>query len=264
MNWTTEHFLKNWDSLLAPMPALLNGLKSPARRSIASAAISAFELRKHVSSCRAWRHKNADQIDKDFMMMVIIPLIRLHPLLSSEGKLMPWNYDYNDRRGPRRSTPDGELEVVKSFLQKKTLVLAEELDEIEKSGNDEKIAMATDVVNNVKLISSLVDVELITQKTEKLQLVYDVFIATALLMRMGIPCAKIDIDAFWINLVATVWGVESSNIHSAARKIKKLFELDDYLNFQLAIGAKAFKALTTEELMIFTTNREVLLTRPLF
>ncbi len=102
MNWTAERFVAEWDELLAPMPWLIEGLEIPAKRSIAAAIMDAYELRKDVNRCRAWRHKSANQIDEDFMKMVILPLVRNHPLADGDGKLLPWNDNYKDPRGPKR------------------------------------------------------------------------------------------------------------------------------------------------------------------
>lgn len=222
MAWTVERFLNEWDVLLAPVPWLLEDLENPARSLVASYAIAAFELRTQVSRCRAWRHKDTKQIDEDFMKKVIIPLVRMHPRVSGKGYLQPWNDDYKDRRGPKTLEPKEELEVVLSYLNKCIPKLSTELETYQNAGIDEPVAeiknsliahkiVIRDVINNLK-----------QRNADRLESVIDVHKAMQRLTSVGIPCEKVEVNVFWINLVATTWGVEKHCIYSAARKVKQL------------------------------------------
>lgn len=222
MNWTVERFLNEWDVLLAPVPWLLEGLESPARHQVASYAIAAFELRTQVSRCKAWRHKDPSQIEEDFMNKVIVPLVRMHPRPGSEGDLLPWNDDYKDRRGPKTSEPKEELEIVLSYLKKCIPRLSTELDTYQNAGIDEPIDEIKKSLIAHKIVMRDAMNEWHQKYASRLESVIDINKAKKHLTSVGIPCEKAEIDVFWINLVATIWGVEKHCIYSVARKLKKL------------------------------------------
>lgn len=224
MGWTVERFLNEWDVLLAPVPWLLEDLESPARNLVASYAIAAFELRTQVSRCRAWRHKDTKQIDEDFMKKVIIPLVRMHPRVSGKGYLQPWNEDYKDRRGPKKLEPNEELDIVLSYLKKCIPKLSTELEIFQNAGQgfDEPIDEIKKSLIAHKIVLRDAINEWHQQNANRLESVIDVNKAKKHLTSVGIPCEKAEIDVFWINLVATIWGVEKHSIYSAARKLKKL------------------------------------------
>lgn len=205
MNWTAERFVAEWDELLAPMPWLIEGLEIPAKRSIAAAIMDAYELRKDVNRCRAWRHKSANQIDEDFMKMVILPLVRNHPLADGDGKLLPWNDNYKDPRGPKRLAPRGELEIVFKYLKNELPKLSREVEIWENTGMKEPISQAKNDVIAHKIVLNNVILKLERERDRKLELVYDVNGAMNHLTAVGISCSKIDVDAFWLILLATVW-----------------------------------------------------------
>ncbi|OCA63001.1 hypothetical protein A9R10_08165 [Aeromonas piscicola] len=106
------------------------GLESPARKFISENAMAAFELRDQVRSCKAWRVKSVEQIDDDFMMIVVIPLVLDNPMIASDGALLSWNDGYKDRRGPKRPSSQTEGEIALSYLQKRVLELSYQIEKM--------------------------------------------------------------------------------------------------------------------------------------
>lgn len=225
MSWTIERFLNEMDVSMRPYCWTRLGLESPARKFIAENAMAAFELRAQVSSCKAWRGKSAEQIDEDFMMTVVILLVLDNPLIAPDGTLLSWHYEYKDRRGPKPLSPKEEGEVALSYLQKR---ISELSYQIEKFGTPEMIdAGAYGLVSELKDMrgkykSILLDVsrQLDFKEIERCGLAHRVSAAMQELTEVGIPCSKMDVEAFWLNLLATSWGVEPRSVYSAARKAK--------------------------------------------
>ncbi|MFQ2361279.1 MULTISPECIES: hypothetical protein [Aeromonas] len=222
MSWTVERFLNEWDVLLSPMPWLIEGLENSAKKSIASSAVAAFELRKEVARCRAWRSKTAVQIDEEFMKTVIVPLIRMHPRAGGDGELLPWSSDHQDRRGPKVLTPQGELEVVLSYLERSLSRLSREVEMWEVTDMDEPITQVKRslVAHKIVMLEAMQEVR--AREADRLTLVIDVHKAMKHLTSVGIPCSKIGVDVFWSRLLAAIWGVEPSCMYSVTRKVKKL------------------------------------------
>ena len=222
MCWTVERFLNEWDVLLSPMPWLIEGLEDPAKKSIATSAVAAFELRNEVNRCRGWRHKTPVQIAAEFMATVIVPLIKMHPRAGGNGELLPWKSDYQDRRGPKSSTPKGELEVVLSYLEKTLPQLSRDVEIWGDTGMEEPISQAKRSLVAHKIVMLEVMQKLRSREADRLTLAIDVYNAMKHLTSVKIPCSKIEVDVFWVRLLATIWGVEPSCIYSVVRKVKKI------------------------------------------
>lgn len=230
MSWTIERFQSELEVLFASNHCFINKLKKTTRDSISAFAVAAFELRGRVSSCKAWRHKSVEQIDEDFMMTVVIPLIKQNPRISDGGDLLPWNNDYKDRRGPKPLSPTGEQEVSLLYLQKRISELSRLLEKCEAAGmsadmpdTGSGIVMAemNSILDAYKTVMKYESGLSMFKEIHRSTPIAKVYYAMQYLTSVGIPCSKIDIDAFWLDLMATAWGVEPNNIYSIARKVRK-------------------------------------------
>ncbi|MFR9720853.1 MULTISPECIES: hypothetical protein [Aeromonas] len=225
MSWTAERFLNELDVSMKPDCWTGLGLDSPARRFITENAMAAFEMRAQVSSCKAWRGRSIEQIDEDFMTIVVIPLVLDNPMIASNGAILSWDDGYKERRGPKRSYPHVEGDVALSFLQKRILELSCDMEKIKSlniadDGKHRFVSELSEMRDKYKEIVLDVRRNLYFKEVERCSLVYRVSAAMQELTEVGIPCSKIDVEAFWLNLLATGWRVEPCRVYSAARKIK--------------------------------------------
>lgn len=225
MSWTTERFLNEMDVSMKPDCWTRLGLESPARKFISENAMAAFELRDQVRSCKAWRVKSVEQIDDDFMMTVVIPLVLDNPMIASDGALLSWNDGYKDRRGPKRPSSQTEGEIALSYLQKRVLELSYQIEKMEALDVADGrgcglITELRDIQGKYKTIALDVSRQLFFKEVERCGLVYRVSAAMQELTEAGIPCSKMDVESFWLKLLALGWGVEPCSVYSAARKVK--------------------------------------------
>lgn len=136
--------------------------------------------------------------------------------------LIPWSNDYQDQRGPKPSASKDFRRIVLAALLQREKELFAHLLFMKKKNIDDPVdfkdtedlliacnLLKLDLLKHIKIQNGIKSIPLGAVDS-----------AMEYLTSIGIPCQKMDIDVFWINLLATVWGVEPNNIYAIARKVK--------------------------------------------